>query len=262
MLFLRSTVFQILFYGLTFAYMLVLLPILLIPRKWGLWLLPAWGKSCLRLMKLTVGLDVEYRGLENVPDGGYIVASKHQSSWETFALIPLFCDPTFIMKRELRWYPLFGWYIAKFKQVPINRGKRSVALAAMGVAAREAIEEDRQLMIFPEGTRRPVGVEPKYKHGVVHLYSQIGCPVLPIGLNSGLYWPRSSWLVYPGKVIVEILPPIEAGLEPEVFRERLMSTIEESSNRLCDEAVEEGATSPMVAVYRENRAKAESASNA
>ncbi|NVK35577.1 MAG: 1-acyl-sn-glycerol-3-phosphate acyltransferase [Rhodobacteraceae bacterium] len=236
MIFLRSTLFQILFYGLTFFYMLALSPMLLLPRRWGVWIIPFWGVSCLVLMRLTVGLKVEFRGKENIPEGGFIVASKHQSSWETFALIPLFQDPTYIMKQELRWWPLFGWYITKFRQIPINRGKRSVALAAMGKAAAEAIDENREILIFPEGTRRKPGAEPKYKYGVLHLYNQLQCPVLPIGLNSGLYWPRSSWIVYPGTVLVEILPPIMPGLGTDEFRNVMVEQIETSTARLVEEA--------------------------
>ena len=236
MLLLRSTLFQILFYSVTFVLMILFSPVMLLPRKWGWWVVPTWSKVLLLLMRLTVGLKVEVRGRENLPEGGFIAAMKHQSAWETVTLISLFSSPTFILKRELRWIPIFGWYTAKFKQIPINRGKRSEALAAMMEAAKEAIAEKRQILIFPEGTRRPAGAEPKYKFGIAHLYRDLNCPVVPIAHNAGLYWPRSSWLVYPGTVIVDILPPIAPGLASDAFYNKLVDDVETASNRLIEEA--------------------------
>ena len=172
---------------------------------------------------------------------------KHQSAWETVGLVPLFPRPTFILKRELRWIPIFGWYTAKFDQIPINRGKRSEALAAMVAAAKETIAKKRQILIFPEGTRRPVGAEAKYKFGIAHLYRQLNCPVVPIAHNAGVYWPRASWLVYPGTVVVEILPRIEPGLSPEQFHERLVFDVETASNKLIEEARSAPNPSPVLA---------------
>ncbi|WP_298963972.1 1-acyl-sn-glycerol-3-phosphate acyltransferase [uncultured Roseibium sp.] len=246
MVLLRSSLFQVLFYSVTFVLMILFSPVMLLPRKWGWWVVPVWSRALLLLMRITVGLKVEVRGRENLPDGGFIAAMKHQSAWETVSLIPLFSSPTFILKRELRWIPIFGWYTAKFKQIPINRGKRSEALAAMMEAAKEAIAEKRQILIFPEGTRRPAGAEPKYKYGIAHLYKDLQCPVVPIAHNAGLYWPRSSWKVYPGTVVVDILPPIQPGLPADVFHERMVREIETASNRLIDEARRVPKPSPVL----------------
>ncbi|MCV0429899.1 MAG: 1-acyl-sn-glycerol-3-phosphate acyltransferase [Roseibium sp.] len=236
MLLLRSSLFQVLFYTVTFVEMILFSPVMLLPRSWGWWIVPVWSKSLLLLMRVTVGLKVEIRGKENLPDGGFIAAMKHQSAWETVTLIPLFSSPTFILKRELRWIPIFGWYTAKYRQIPINRGKKSEALAAMMEAAKEAIAEKRQILIFPEGTRRPAGADPKYKFGIAHLYKDLKCPVVPIAHNAGLYWPRSSWIVYPGTVVVEILPAIEPGLAPDEFHQKMVLAIETASDRLIEEA--------------------------
>lgn len=246
MLFLRSTVFQFLFYAVTLIQMIAFSPIMVLPSKWTWWVPQVWSKSLLLVLRVTVGVKVEIRGRENLPKGGFIAAMKHQSAWETFALIPLFATPTFILKRELRWIPIFGWYIAKFRQIPINRGKRSEALVAMMGAARTAIAENREIMIFPEGTRRPVGGEAKYKMGVAHLYRDLQCPVAPIAHNAGLFWPRSSWLVYPGTVIVDILPPISPGLAPNDFQEKLVEAIETASNRQIEEARSAPNPSPIL----------------
>ncbi|PVB62072.1 lysophospholipid acyltransferase family protein [Labrenzia sp. 011] len=246
MLLLRSTLFQILFYILNLVLMITFSPVLLLPRKWGWWVVPVWSKALQLLMRVVAGVRVEIRGRENLPQGGFIAAMKHQSAWETVALIPLFSSPTFILKRELRWIPIFGWYTAKYRQIPINRGKRSEALAAMMLAAKEAIAEGRQILIFPEGTRRPAGAEPKYKFGIAHLYRDLKCEVVPIAHNAGLYWPRSSWKIYPGTVIVEILPPIKPGLPADIFLERMVSEIETVSDRLIEEARRAEIPSPML----------------
>jgi len=253
MLFLRSSIFQILFYTVTLALMVIGSPVLLLPRRWGWWIVPFWAKVNLFLLRLIVGLKVEVRGKENIPKGGYIVASKHQSSWETFALIPHFPSVTFILKRELRWIPIFGWYTAKYRQIPINRGKRAAALAAMVEAAKQAIADKRQILIFPEGTRRPAGAEPQFKFGIAHLYRDLDCPVLPVALNAGLYWPRASWVIYPGTVIVEFLPPIAPGLGVRAFHDTLVDTIETATGRLCEEARDAKNPTPMLAVYDRNR---------
>lgn len=254
MILIRSTVFQILFYSVTLIMMVTGLPLLLLPRSMGWWIVPLWSRVLQWLIRWIAGVKVEVRGLENIPQGGCIVAAKHQSAWETFALIPLFRDPTFILKRELRWIPIFGWYTAKYRQIPINRGKRSAALAAMVQAAKQAIAESRQILIFPEGTRRAAGAEPKYKFGIAHLYRDLKCPVLPVALNAGLYWPRASFLIYPGTVLVEILPPIQPGLSSDVFYASLVDTIEGASARLIDEARLAPTPSPVLNRIAENAA--------
>ncbi|MBA5778594.1 1-acyl-sn-glycerol-3-phosphate acyltransferase [Stappia sp. F7233] len=235
MLALRSLLFNIFFYLFTLTLMVVGCPLLLLPRHVGWPIVPFWAHVNLWVLKHLVGMKVEVRGRENIPEGGFIVAAKHQSALETFALIPEFRDPTYILKRELRYIPLFGWYTMRMKQIPVDRGKRSVALAAMTEKAREAVAEGRQILIFPEGTRRPAGAEPHYKYGVAHLYRQIGCPVLPVALNTGIFWPRRGFYRYPGKVVFEILPPIEPGLGLEAFASTLTERVETVSDRLIEE---------------------------
>ncbi|WP_067338373.1 lysophospholipid acyltransferase family protein [Stappia indica] len=254
MLLLRSLVFQVLFYLSTFVLMILGSPVFLLPRRLGWPLVPFWARVELFLLKWIVGMKVEYRGLENIPQGGYIVAAKHQSAWETFALLPLFPSPTYVLKRELRYIPIFGWYTAKFRQIPVDRGKRSAALAAMTERAREAVAEGRQILIFPEGTRRGAGEEPRYKYGVAHLYRSLGAPVLPVALNSGIFWPRRGWCLYPGTVVVEFLPPIAPGLDIETFHARLVEVVETATDQLIDEAAAEAPASPVVRRALQRRA--------
>jgi len=146
--------------------------------------------------------------------------------------VPLFDDFAFIVKRELMWLPFFGWYMAKAGMIPVDRGKGSEALAAMTARARTELARGRQIIIFPEGTRRPAGAEPKYKFGVARLYADTGAPCVPIALNSGLFWPRRSFLRFPGTIRVEVLDPIAPGLDPQAFFARLQDVVESATARL------------------------------
>jgi 1-acyl-sn-glycerol-3-phosphate acyltransferase len=228
----RSVLFNILFYLNLLIYLIAAIPTYFLPYRVLVAVAKSWGRSNLRLLRLVCGIDVAWIGLEKIPHGPLIVAAKHQSSWETFALLTLFDDPTFIVKRELMWIPLFGWYIWKARMIPVDRGARTQALVAMTERARVQLEGNRQLVIFPEGTRRAPGAEPAYKFGVAHLYAETGAPCLPVALNSGLVWPRRKFLRHPGTVRVEILDPIPPGLERAQFFERLKQDIEGATARL------------------------------
>ena len=152
--------------------------------------------------------------------------------WETFALVTLFDDPTFIIKRELMWIPVFGWCMWRAGMIPVDRGARSRALAAMTERARFELGRGRQIVIFPEGTRRAPGAEPAYKFGVAQLYAETQTACLPIALNSGVVWGRRAFLRYPGTVRVEILDPILPGMPRTEFFEHLKREIETSTARL------------------------------
>jgi 1-acyl-sn-glycerol-3-phosphate acyltransferase len=234
-LLLRSIVFNLLFYLITIIYLIAALPAVLMPRHAMLGVAKIWGRTNLWLLRLVCGITVEWRGLDHIPKGPLLVASKHQSTWETFALIPLFADPTFIVKRELFFMPIFGWYMWTAAMIPINRRGGPPAVAAMMRRAIRELGRGRQIIIFPEGTRRAVGAEPAYKFGVARLYAQTGAACLPIALNSGLIWPRRSFRRHPGVVRVEILELIPPGLEPDQFFARLMHAIETASARLLAE---------------------------
>lgn len=236
---LRSTLFNVLFYLTTLVYLIVALPTFALPRRAIIEVAKSWARTTGWLLRTICAIEVEYRGLEKITSGALIVASKHQSSWETLALLPLLADPVFILKRELMWIPVFGWLTIKGQMIPVDRGKRSVTLAAMAARARAALAERRQIIIFPEGTRRPAGAEPSYKYGVAYLYAQTGTPCLPIALNSGLFWPRRKFLRYPGTIRLEVLDPIPPGLAQGAFMERLQHAIETATARLIAEGERE-----------------------
>ena len=235
LLIIRSVLFNVLFYLNTLALMCVALPTLVLPRRALLAVVRIWARSNNWLLRTICGITIELRGQERLPPGPLLVASKHQSAWETFGLVPLLADPAFILKRELMWLPLFGWLARKAQMIPVDRGARSQALAAIGLSAKIELARDRQIVIFPEGTRRPPGAPPSYKYGVVHLYAESGVACLPIALNSGLFWPRRSIRRYPGTIVAEFLDPIPPGLDKQVFSERLQQVIETATARLIEE---------------------------
>jgi len=236
MVLLRSIAFNALFYLNTFVFLIAALPTFFMPYRAIVAVAKSWGRVNLVLLRVVAGIDYEIRGREKIPKGPIIVAAKHQSAWETFALLPLLDNPVFILKRELQWIPIFGWLTIKGRMVPVDRGRGAQALSAMIERARIELSDNRQLIIFPEGTRRPAGAEPRYKVGVAHLYVGEGVPCVPIALNSGLFWPRRSLLRFPGTVVAEILDPIPPGLDKDVFFERLQRDIESATARLLAEA--------------------------
>ncbi len=219
--------------------MIVALPTIALPYAFLLGILRAYARSSLWLLQVICGISVEWRGREKLPSGAYIVACKHQSSWETFALFAVLPDPTYVLKRELMWIPLFGWLASKARMIPIDRGSGAKALARMVKAARAEIARSRQIVIFPEGTRRPPGAEPHYLPGVAYLYTETGLPCVPVALNSGLFWPRRSLRRYPGAVLVEVLDPIPPGLDRRAFLARLENSLEATA-RLVQESVSKG----------------------
>ena len=232
----RSILFNIAFL-LTFVVLGILFsPILLFPSRYGWWVVHIWAGATLWWHKAICGIAEEIRGRETIPPGGLIVACKHQSAWETLRLVTLFPKPTFILKRQLMWIPLFGWYLKRFGQIPIDRGNRAAALAAMLERAKAAVAEGRQVIIFPEGTRRHPLAPPDYKFGVARLYRAVGAPVLPIALDSGLFWPRRSPTHRRGTIVLSCLAPIPPGRETDTFFAELKAKLEAESASLVAEA--------------------------
>lgn len=246
MILLRSLVFNIAFYATIIVEMIVFTPAyFLAPRKKA-WFVPKfWARSNLWLHEKIVGVNIDISGQENLPEGSYIIAPKHQSFFDTYALLPDIPDALFILKRELTWIPLFGWYLRKMRMIAIDRGSRSRALKQAVEQAKERMAEGRQLIIYPEGTRRPPGAEPAYKYGIVELYHRLQVPVVPVAHVAGLYWPRRRFLRYPGKISVRYLPAIPAGLDKETFLKRLVHETESACDALLLAAAESAIPPPL-----------------
>lgn len=232
----RSLLFNLLFYVSTALFVTVGSPLLLGPRSWAMAGLRTHARFELLLLKYLVGMKLEVRGAEKLPKGACLIAAKHQSAWETFGLIPIFRDPALLMKRELFWIPFHGWFSHKFQMIPVDRDKGPAALRRMLKDAKKRIADGREIIIFPEGTRKAPGAPPEYKTGIVLLYEALRVPCVPLALNSGMLWPRRSLIRKPGTVVVEILDPIPPGLPKAEFMQRLQAEIETASNRLIAEA--------------------------
>jgi 1-acyl-sn-glycerol-3-phosphate acyltransferase len=231
----RSILFNIAFYVNLVVLLIAAIPTLVMPRWGALGMARVWGRTTLWLLRTVCRINVEWRGLDKIPAGGIIVAAKHQSTWETFALVTVLPDPTFIIKRELMLIPFFGWYAWRAGMIAVDRAAGKAALDDLTARAAEAVAEGRQIVIFPEGTRRPAGAEPRYKIGVAHLYAACGVPCVPIALNSGLFWPRRRLMRFPGTVRVEVLDPIPASRSRDVFFAELERDIETATARLIAE---------------------------
>lgn len=234
----RSVLFNILFILSTILQLIFWIPVFFfLPRKDGWKVVKSWGWNTLWMQHILVGTRYEFRGQENIPkSGGFILASKHQSSWETYTMLPFLADPSYILKRELMLLPLFGWFAYKMNVISVNRGKKSEALIAMTKTAREQYESGRQIVIYPEGTRKMAFEEPTYKFGITHMYTSINARVLPAALNSGLFWPRRGWRLHKGTCVLEFLPVIEPGLSADEFSQTLQTAIETKTEELMLEA--------------------------
>jgi 1-acyl-sn-glycerol-3-phosphate acyltransferase len=241
LIFLRSLVYNVLFYLLLVFWMLIAIPTFVLPRRVFMRVAKAWARSSIWLMRAVCNIKVDYRGLDKIPEGPLIVASKHQSMWETFALLQFFDAPLFIYKRELGWIPFFGWYLMKSRMIGVDRSGGMRSLMEMARRAPKEIRSGRQLIIFPEGTRTPVDAAPNYMTGVAQIYASAGVPCIPVALNSGLFWPRRTFMRYPGTLVVEFLDPLPPGLPRRDFIVRIKTSIEDATKRLVDAARAEQA---------------------
>ena len=210
-----------------------------------------WGASSLFLLRWVTGIRTRVEGSGNIPDGPCIIAAKHMSDWDIFAILPHTRRPAFIAKKELMDIPFFGWAAGAFDTIRIDRSLGSEAIPAMLEEARGARDRGCRIVIFPEGTRKAPLAHPDYRYGVVRLYAALGVPVVPVALNSGLFWERNSVLLWPGTARARFLPPIPPGLPPEEFQARLTEAIEGETDRLLLDAYRQGLSRPIGPELRE-----------
>ena len=215
---------------------MVLLPLLIAPRRHNRLIFRVWVLPIMTVLKWCCGIDYEIRGLEYMPTTPCIVASKHQSAWETMILPVLLPYPALILKKELLRLPFFGLYLQRFGMIAIDRSQGIRALRDIADKAKAALATGRHILIFPEGTRTVPGAEPHYHRGILPVYSGAGVPVVPIALNSGLFWGRNAFLKQPGTIVLQFLPPIPSGLDKNTFMTCLEDAIETHSEALRQEA--------------------------
>ncbi|WP_025897652.1 lysophospholipid acyltransferase family protein [Sneathiella glossodoripedis] len=234
----RSVLFFICFWIWSIFMNLIFIPFLVVDRKWIVRGQTQWTKGIMFLMKYLCGLTVEVRGLENLPKQQALIACKHQSAFETMAFHWLVRDPAMVLKKELLNIPVYGWYCRKTKMIAVDRKGHAAALRSMIEQAKQALVDQRQIVIFPEGTRTDIDEERDYQPGIAALYSKLDTPVIPVALNTGLFWPRKKFICRPGVIIIEFLPPIETGLKRAEFMAQLKQSIDENSRRLVQESKE------------------------
>ena len=239
MILLRSLAFNLALFGLTAVMCCVMLWALMLPRHQMLGVVRLWLRQIAWIERHIGGITYHVIGREYVPSGTCIIAAKHQSAWETFKLHLLFGDPAIVLKKELLNIPLWGWYLRRSGMIPIDRAARGRVITRMMEAARQAVKDGRKIVIFPQGTRTAIGEVKTYKNGVATLYQELGLPVVPMALNSGLLWAKNSFLKKPGLITVEFLPPIPSGLPRDAMMEQLKNALEAASDRLATQAPHE-----------------------
>jgi 1-acyl-sn-glycerol-3-phosphate acyltransferase len=233
-LWLRSLCFNVGWFAGSLVLALVGSPILLLPRRAVVAWATLWIDFILWWLRLTCRLTYRVVGRENLPEGLVVIASKHQSSWEALVFTKLFPDTAIVMKRELLYIPIVGWAMARAGNIAVSRGDGAAALRGMVRQSKAAAAEGRSILIFPEGTRVAVGQEHAYHFGIFALYRQLGVPVVPVALNSGLFWGPRKFVKRPGVITVEVLPPIPPALRREAFMATLRDRIEQATTRLVE----------------------------
>ncbi|MDG2481753.1 MAG: lysophospholipid acyltransferase family protein [Alphaproteobacteria bacterium] len=231
---------SLLFVGLSVLMMVMAgiagLPLLLVSRPTAARLARWFSGLQIRLLRVMVGLELDVIGLENLPREPVLIAVKHQSVLETHALVALLRNASFVIKREIVQVPIVGWVIASLGVIAIDRSGGASALKSMLRSAREEVAAGRHVVIFPEGTRVPPGESAPYHTGVAMLYGDLGIPVVPVALNTGVFWAKKRLIKKPGRAVIAFLPPIEPGLPRREFMETLSERIESESNRLVEAA--------------------------
>lgn len=228
----RSVVFNILFTLWALLASIIFAPLFLISRSASLKCGHPWAKGALLLARVILGIKHEIKGIEHLTNGPVIYASKHQSAWDTCIFLTLLDKPCYVLKRELLRIPFWGWYLWRMGMIAIDRSAGASTIKQMLKDSKARLNEGRTIIIYPEGTRTRPGSAPHYHPGVVALYSSLGVPVIPVALNSGLFWGKNAFVKKPGTITLQFLPPIPPGLKKDEFRTRLEHDIETASNQL------------------------------
>lgn len=236
MIYLRSFLFQLAFWLWSATVAILMIATFPLPRAVNRACLTLWAKGVALSLRWLAGVRVEIRGRENVPTGPALVAAKHQSMFDVFSQFAILPDACFVMKKELLMVPLFGWHGLKADMIVVDRDGHSAALKKLVRDAKDRLKDDRQIVIFPEGTRGEVGQPGDYKPGVAALYRELDIPVTPLALNCGSHWDK-GFLRKPGTIVFEYLEPIPAGLKRAEFMRELQTRIDGATKALEDEGL-------------------------
>ncbi|HEX5775181.1 MAG TPA: lysophospholipid acyltransferase family protein [Caulobacteraceae bacterium] len=237
MIWVRSLLFAAIFYAVSTIAAIAMAPLLLGPRRWIIVTIGVWARVVMVFLRLICGVKVEVRGRQFMPTGPALVAAKHQGMFDTIAPFTFLPDAAYVLKKELLIIPFYGWYSIKGGMIAVDRAGHAAALKKLVKDTRERMAEDRQVVIFPEGTRKAPGAAPDYKPGIAALYRDLGLPCTPVATNSGAHWPAHGFLRRPGTVVFEFLEPIPAGLKRGEFMKELQARIETATDALLAEGL-------------------------
>jgi len=238
-LWIRSILFNLAFYLWTFLFTALFSPVLLFDRSYAVRSGRFWTNVVAFLLRTIARVDYRVEGKEYLKTTPLVVAAKHQSAWDTLIYLAVLRDPSMILKKELTYIPLYGWFIRKFDMIHVDRSKGSQALRTMLTKAKADMKAGRPLLIFPEGTRSEPGQAGEYKSGITALYNALQAPIVPVAVNSGLFWGRHTFLRKPGTIILRCLPPIQAGFSKKEFIAELETRIEKESLKLFEKGRQE-----------------------
>jgi len=235
-IFIRALLFNVIFYLSSIAIGIVVFPFIVLPPAFMRWAGAQWSGYVIWLLKVIVGAQWEVRGEDLIPDGPIIFGIKHQSAWDTLFFPAYLGDPAMICKKELRLIPFYGWFAWRAGAIWVDREGGASALRGLIRGAVDALKHGRSVVMFPQGTRILPGETLPYQPGIIALYSSAGVPVVPVALNSGMYWPKRAFNKQPGTIIVEFLDPIPPGLDRAAFLVTLSERVEAATARLEAEA--------------------------
>lgn len=249
MILLRSFLFWFLICLITIPVGGMLVLFILFPLKLRFAVVGVWRTCFLELARWILGVRVEVKGRENIPDRPVLVLSKHQSAWETVALQAVFKPLVFVLKKELLRIPFFGWGLASVRMIGIDRNSGREALKQILEEGQDRLAHGIWVVVFPEGTRVPPGMRGRYKPGAAYLATRTGTPVLPVAHNAGEVWPKKALAIRSGTITISIGPPIETkGLKDAQVNAAVEAWIEGEMRKLSpgcypEERVEEAAES-------------------
>jgi 1-acyl-sn-glycerol-3-phosphate acyltransferase len=227
MILLRSLLFNLAFWLLTLILGLISLPLLLGPRQWLMPLMRFYAWMNVGLLRLICGIRLQVEGREHLPSGGAaIIASKHQSAFDTFIWFGLLPDVSYVLKKELLWVPVWGWFARKTRQIAVDRAAGPSAVRHLAKAGKLAAADGRQIVIFPEGTRVAPGGRGVIQPGISALAAATGLPIVPVATDSGICWGRRAFRKRPGTIHILVRPPLPAGLPRAALIARLAAAIE------------------------------------
>ncbi|WP_370931508.1 lysophospholipid acyltransferase family protein [Bartonella sp. DGB1] len=248
MAFIRSLIFIIIFYISTILQVIIFLPVFFLSSQKTTWsITKLWARINNWLFSRIIGVKIIIEGIENLPPAGtsYLIAPKHQSAWDTFGFFPILDHPSLILKQELLRIPLFGLFVKKTGMIAINRQSPLKALKTITKEAQIKINQGRQILIYPEGTRKTPGEEPSYKSGIVNLYKNLNVPVIIIAHNAGLFWSAKKFTKYGGTLRCKILPALPSDMDPKDFFNKLIELTETSCNELLIETASQPDCPPL-----------------